>query len=252
MNKENFIILKYQNNYIDNLINSLFGLVLENLSNKQCVYENLSDKREILEDFLLNFDLKFDYLSTFHIDSLKKKCGIINNEKKLIKNLNKKKFDNKNIFLDIKTFNLENFPFLINDIKKIFTYKNLDFIINFDILENITKTNSIGIYINEKDYSEVDFDFIDRALIRLNKYIKQPRIFIFCDSGLKKDLKLSFNYSIVNTNTEKEEFYFLSKCKYKIIPDLKNSKNKSLLATFLGKKSSSIDIIQRKNTIFFI
>lgn len=73
MQKENFIILNHQDSFADILTTTVYGKILERLSSKKCVFENISPKREMIENLFNETSLKFDYLSTYHIESIKKK-----------------------------------------------------------------------------------------------------------------------------------------------------------------------------------
>lgn len=186
------------------------------------------------------------------MNQLKKKAVILNNKNKLSRTLRKKNFHNKNYIIDIKKINLKDLEFFTDETKKLFTYKNINFIVNFDILESIINSNSIGIYIDKKDKNNINCEFLTKAILRLNKYIKQPRIFIFCSEEIKPCLDLAINCSIITLADKKEEFYFLVKCKYKIILNLKNSYSPSLLAMLLNKKDYRINIIQKENNSLLI
>ena len=48
-------------------------------------------------------------------------------------------------------FKIDDIPKITDELKTKFDFKNTDFIVNYDILEEITETNSIGLYISPKD-----------------------------------------------------------------------------------------------------
>ena len=190
----NLIILRYQENFADNLSAIAYGKILSKNNNKKCYYENSTEQRDIFEKQMTHFNTYFDYISKGSVNRITKEAFLLNNDffydKKSKKHIKK---DKRNRILDLKYFNIDDIDLIDDDIKKACSFKNLDFIINYDILENIKNTNSVGLYINKKDIEndDVDFDYIERAQKRLNKYLKKPRLFIFVDRKYNSKLKLA-------------------------------------------------------------
>ena len=132
----------------------------------------------------------FDYISKGSVNRITKEAFLLNNDffynkksKKLIKK------DKQNKILDLKYFSIDDIDLIDDEIKNSCQFKDLDFIINFDILEKIKNTNSIGLYVNKKDIenNNVDYEYIYDAQERLNKYLKKPILYIFTVSQARQE-----------------------------------------------------------------
>ena len=200
-----------------------------------------------------NFNMDFNFVSTSRVEEITKRAFNINNlyinEKKVKKELKSKKSKNNKI-LDLKYFDISDIPYLTDDVKSMFEFKNQDFIVNYDILEEIKSNNSIGLYINKKDTKEnkPDKDYISRAVNRLNKYVKQPKLFIFADKALEESLSEAINidYRIISLYDWREEFLFLKECRHKILYNAPGSYSEGFWASALSDKDYNINIYNKK------
>ena len=250
MNKENIIVLKYQENFADNLSLCAYGKILENETQRKCFFENNSKKRENFENFMANFKMDYNYISTARIENITKKSYLLSrlyiNDKQIHKEISKKR--NSNSILNLKYFKIDDIKHLSNEITSGFKFNNTSFIQNFDILEEITNTQSIGLFINPKDLqnNEVDYNYITNATKRLNKYIKKPKLYIFSDLKVNNKINSYIDFKIYNLKDWREEFYFLKNCKHKIILNSTNSYSEGLWSAILNQKDYSINIYDKK------
>jgi len=120
------------------------------------------------------------------------------------------------------------------------------------ILDNIIKTNSVGIHIRRSDYLKYTHKFViltekyyDRAVQLIKEKESEPIFFIFSDdiTYVKKNYANIFGDTTVYVSgkniTDYEEFWLLSKCKHNIIANstfswwgawLNNNSNKMIVA----------------------
>ena len=229
MDRDNIIVLEYQKNFADNFTTFSYGKIFENKFKINCFYENSLEKRNDFESNMSDFNLDCSYISHARILDASSKSYFLTR-----KMLNNKKISTKNAFLNINRFAIDDLDLLTDEIKSMFKFNNLDFILNYDILEKITSSQSIGLYLNEKDYNEINWDFIQNAIIRLNKYIKKPKLFVFGKNKLK--ITPIIDYEIVKPIDWREEFYFLLNCRHKILPDLKYSYSTAFWSSVLNHK----------------
>ena len=237
------VVLKYQDNFADNLSEIAYSKMIENNSKRQCFFENNSKKRTAFENIMSNFRMDYKYISTNQVKSIAEKSFIFSrkmvNPEKIEKEVKSKKGINK--IVDINHFKIDDIPLITSSIKEQFLFKNLNFIANFDILDEIKSTNSVGLYINKKDIDNLDLDYIYRAAERLNKYHRKPILYIFSNKKVKLDnAKMSMRYKFINILDWREEFYFLTKCSNKIILKDKYSYSEAFWSVILNENTNLI------------
>ncbi len=246
MKDENVVIIEYQDNFAHNLSNYAYGKILEENSNLKCCYINNPKQRDTFEKTMENFNLNLNYISLPRVNSLQKR-SFFNRKKYFLykdfrKRINKKK---KNSFLNLTNFKIDDLKYISDDIRHSLFFSKKDFIISYDILEKITQSNSIGLYIDKND-ENIDFDFINRAQVRINKYVKKPMLFIFTKKNPDLKIKKYIDIEFINFLDWREEFYFLTNCKHKIILNSNLSYSEGLWAAYLGLKDYSINIYDKR------
>ena len=222
------VVLKYQNSFADNFSNIAYGKILENKFDLNCFWENTTVDRKHFETQMDNFKLDYSYISKSRVEKIQNKHQFMD-----YKDIHSKKITNDKI-LSINNFKIDDIDSITSDIKSMFDFKNLDFIKDYDILENITSSNSIGIYINQND--PIDYNYINKCLNRLNKYVKKPNVYIFTSKQI--DFDFDIKYKKLNLYDWREEFYFLKNCKHKIIHCTKNSYSEGFWASILSSHKS--------------
>lgn len=203
---DKIVLIEYEKEFINNLSNYIYAQALEN-KGYTCYYKNITNERINFEDKMKNLNLKCKFLSPSRL-----------------------KFDkvisNKNITIE-SMLNID--ESVLSSLK----FTNLNFLLNYDILEEIKQTNSIGFYLNENDINELSIEFLTNALKRLNKYLIKPKLFIFSKSNF--DIPYEINYKFINIKNKNEEFYLLKNCKHKIIANLGKSQKVTFLASLINK-----------------
>ena len=251
MDENSLLILEYQENFADNLSIYVYGKILEKNQKRKCFYENNTQKRVKFENTMSNFNLNCGYISTNRVKSIAKDALNYNritiDDRKIKKEIKSKNKSNNKI-LNLKHFKIDDIPYISNDILKSIEFSNYNFVKNYDLLEEISNSNSIGLYINENDIigQKIDWDFISNAIKRLNRYVKRPILYIFCS----KDITNCFNSIIpakfINLSDWKEEFYFLTSCKHKILLNSPNSYSVNFWAIILNNKDYYLNIFDKK------
>lgn len=233
--EENLVILNYHDNFADNFSSYAYSKILEENSGISCCYENKTSLRTAFEEKMSYFDMEYKFISSARIEKLTKKADNLNKYYINSKDIAKKKI--KRGIINLKHFNLDDTKYLPKDLISVFNFKNNDFIVNYDILEEINSKNSIGLYISKKDIDDnkIDFKFIKKATKRLNKYLKKPKLFIFTNADLDFKIDSYIDYEIVNLRDWKEEFYFLKSCKHKIILNSQNSYSNGFWAALMSE-----------------
>ena len=236
------MVLKYQNNFADNLSELAYAKILEANSEKQCYFENSITKRQNFEYKMSNFNMDYKYISTNQVKSIAEKSYLFS--RKLV-NPNKitKEFQNNNKYnkiLDVNHFKIDDIDLITDNIKEQFNFKNTDFIVNFDILDEINSVNSIGVYINKNDLAYLDYDYLYNAANRLNKYLRKPKLFIFTNKINIDENNLNLKYKTLNLLDWREEFYFLTRCKNKIIIPTLNSYSENFWSAILNKSTNLV------------
>lgn len=244
--EENFVILNYHENFADNLSSIAYSKILEEKSGVNCCYENKTALRTKFEEKMTYFDIDYKFISSARVETLTSKPNNLNKFHINSKDISKKKF--KRGIINLKHFNIDDVKFLPSDIISSFNFKETDFLINHDILEEILSQNSIGLYIDELDAKQknIDTEYIQKATKRLNKYLKKPKLFIFSKNSLNLDLELYIDYKILNIRDWKEEFYFLKSCKHKIILNTNNSYSNGFWAALINEKEYYYNIFDKK------
>lgn len=229
MNK-NVIIVKYQDNFADNMSSYALAKIIEKQTGEKICYENKPTLRNNFEKNMTNFNMSYNFISSTRINEISKKAFELNKMNS--------KIPTKNKLIKAKKFEYNYIKYLDNEIIKDFDFKNKDFIVNFDILEQITNKNSIGLYINAQDIenNNIDYDYITRSVKRLNKYIKHPKLFIFSSANIKIQGNLMMEYEIISTEDWREEFYFAKKCKHNILLNSQHSYSLGLWAALTNQK----------------
>ncbi len=234
------VIVKYQDNFADNLSEIAYCNIIEKNSNKNWFFENKVEKRDPFEKKMANFNIDYKYISSNKVQSIIEKSYFFT--RKLIQGdkINKEiKSKNKaDKFLDIKHFKIDDISLISDSTKNSFRFNNYDFIVNFDILDEITSNNSIGLYCNKNDVDEIDKNYIYNSANRLNKYLKKPCLYIFANKKFDLEpVKMNLDYKFLNLVDWREEFYFLTKTKNKIILSNQNSYSEGFWASILNDKN---------------
>jgi len=73
MSNQNLILLKYQDNFADNLSTYAYGNILSKANNKKMFYENNTEKRMNFEAKMQDFNLDYDYISANREKEISKK-----------------------------------------------------------------------------------------------------------------------------------------------------------------------------------
>ena len=244
---ENIIVLEYQENFADNLSSLAYGKILENNTNTHCYYENEKKKRKAFEHFMSSFNIDYNFISTSKIKKLTESAFLKNklyiNDNKIKKIINNK--NPKNRIINLAHFRISDIDLISENIKNMIKFAKYDFLINYDILENIQNNQSIGLYISEKDVDKLDNNYIFEATKRLNKYIKQPKLYIFSRKKIE-NINSYIKYEIIDLSDWREEFYFLTNCKHKIILNKKNSYSEVFWAAIINQKDYAINIFDKK------
>ena len=229
---EKLLLVKYQDQLADNLSIYANAQITADKHNLKCCYENISDARNHFEQQMDCFNLKCRYISQNRASEINEKIP-----------LNKNKI-NKNYYINDKCFDLNNMFNISNELISQFQFKNTNFILNHDLLESIITDNSIGLYIHKHSY--IDENFIQDATKRLNKYLKQPILYIFTKNNYISKINLDIKYKIIDIDNPKEEFYMLHSCKHKIIYTDANSHSQGFWASFLNQKEYCYVIYNKK------
>lgn len=181
-------------------------------------------------------------LSNFNIDENAASLEEINylKKKKLFKKtyFKEKKFNfNPNILKIKKSAYLEGywqsekyFQDFETEIKNDFTFKNLNFIKNQDIFDEILNTESVSVHIrlgdylsekNKKIYYICKNEYYENAMEYILQNTKNPVFYIFSDNIdlVENNYKFSFPVKILKTSNWQEDFYFMQNCKHNIIPN---------------------------------
>ena len=233
---DNIVILEYQDNFADNFTTYTYGKILQKDSSNKCFWENSTKLRSEFEKNMDYFNLEYSYLSTSRVNNIAK-TALRANDKILNKTkINKIKKSKKDKLINLKHFKIDDLSLIDDEIKENIKFKEINFIKNHDILEEIQKTNSIGVYFDKKDINNIDEfkEFLSKTTKRLNKYLKKPKLYIF--SKEKFEIESNIEYKIITLNDWREEFHFLTNCKNKIIPNLKHSYSQNFWATQYNQK----------------
>lgn len=227
---ERLVLIEYQDNFANNLTNYAYSKILEDKYNLNCCYSNNLDKRRKFEDKMscFNFDCKF--ISPIRFEQISKKA-FENNKVYLSK-------PKKNQVINPKKFDLKDIDLLNSKILDEMDFKNTDFIKNYDILEEIKAQNSIGLVL-ENNY---DNKYLEKAINRLNKYIKKPKLYIFKSNDVELDFKINVDYKCLNIEDYREKFYLLKSTKHKII-----TTQESVWAAILSHKDYNFIIYDKKS-----
>ena len=235
MDRDNIIVLKYQDNFADNLSSIAYALILKNKFAINYFWENDLKQRTCFENLMSNFNLDYSFVSKTRVDLIRNRIVQENDFTNKFK---------KDKFLNINHFKIDDIDKITNDIKEMFCFKDVSFIKNFDILEDIVSNQSIGLYVNKFDF-DINYDFISKATKRLNKYIKNPVLFVFSSSNF--ELKTDINYKTIQLNDWMEEFYFLTQCKHKIILSSIASYSEGLWSAILNENDLNYVIYEKNN-----
>ena len=240
--KQNITLVEYSDNFAENITAYAYAKIIENNSKNICFWENNPTKRQKYENLMSDFNLKNNYICTTKANKICKKALDLNIF--YINNANKY----KNKIIKPRYFNLKHKKFLTKSIIDSLNFKNINFVSNHDILEEILNTNSIGLYINPIDIKDnkLDFDFIKMSIKRLNKYIKQPKLFIFINEKTDFKIESDVEYQIINLTNFKEEFQLLKSCKHKIILNTPNSYLQGFWASVINENESYLITYDKK------
>lgn len=114
-------------------------------------------------------------------------------------------------------------------IRRDFTFKNLDFIQNKDLLEEIQTTNSVSVHVRcgdymtnpetAKIYNLCDKNYYERGMKYIAERVENPTFFVFSDDieWCKNNFVLDLPVKYVKTANWQEDFYFVQNCKHNII-----------------------------------
>ncbi len=115
-----------------------------------------------------------------------------------------------------------------DDLKKLFEFKNLDFIRNKHYLAMIQSSNSVAVHIRTGDYVLPPFchthfvckkNYYINAIEKIKELVKNPTFFVFSDNidYAKKLLPDNANLILVECTNWQEDFYFMQNAKHNII-----------------------------------
>lgn len=227
------LLIKYQDNLADNLSAYAQAKIIAQDTQYKCCYENTSKLRDDFEKKMSCFNLECYYIS-------KNRANDINSMAK-----DKiSKYSSKNFYLNLKQFKIDNISKITTELLSEFNFKNTDFLFNYDLLEEIKSENSIGLYINNSD--KIQENYIKKATKRLNKYLKNPKLYIFSQNNIYQNLNIDIDYKCINLSNDKEEFYLLTCCKHKIIHNSPNSYSHGFWASILNQKEYNFVIFDKK------
>lgn len=236
--EKDIVLLDYKDNFCDNLSIYAYGKIISKKTNKKCFYENNPKKRDDFEKMMNYFSLDCNYISSSRVDKITSRANKNNSlfidKPKKIKMISQSKFK------------IDDLKYLNNEILRDFKLKNLDFIKNHDILDDIKSTNSIGLYIDSKDYKDnlIDWKYINNALERLNKYVKKPVLYVFSSIDIKNKINFDIPIKILDDLSSLENFYFLANTKHEIILD-NNSYSFIFWSGLMNPKSYSIKTVKK-------
>ncbi len=251
MECQNLTIANYHENFADNFTSIAYANILQEKFGSKCYFKNSRQERKNFEEKMAYFDIEYNYISQATIDKISLSADIYNKDfvdnKKLIKNIKRRTKSNKNNILNLKFFQIDDIDKISPKTKKMFEFNKKDFLVNYDVLDKITSTNSVGLYINKNDIiaNNIDYDFIYRATMRLNKYLIKPKLFIFSSESIKDKITSCFDFEIIKQYNWREEFYFLSKCRHKIVLNSPNSYSEGFWASILKNRDYSITIFDK-------
>ena len=239
--KENILLIKYQNTFEDNFTSYAYGKIIEKQTGMKVFYENCPNLREKFEKNMSDFSLKYNYISTNKVKEICKKAYLLNT--KNIENIK-----NKSHYINISNFDLNNLNLLNHEIINDLKFNNTNFLLNYDLLEEINDTNSIGLFINkiDVDVEFIDYNYIYNATKRLNKYLKQPKLYVFTSKNTDLKLNSYIDFKIINIDNRKEEFYLFNKCKHKILINTPNSFSSSFWASVISQKEYNYVCFDKK------
>lgn len=202
---ERLVLIEYQDNFANNLTNYAYSKILEEKFSLNCCYSNDFSKRKIFEDKMDCFNFECKFISPVRFQDMAKKA-FENNKIYLNK-------PQKNIVINSKKFDLKDIDLLNSKILDEMDFKNTNFVKNYDILEEIKTQNSIGLVFE----NGINTNFIEKAIKRLNKYIKKPKLYIFKNNNIKLNFETDIEYKCLNIEDYREKFYLLKSTKHKII-----------------------------------
>ena len=243
MKTKQCLVLDYSDTIMDNFSTLAYAKIIQNLNNIEYFYENDTNKRNMIENYMSDFDIDLNFISSKKVSDIVGKTYFLN--KIFLKN---KRLFNKCVFHNIlfkNKFDISDIHLITEDIKAMFRFKDLSFIKNFDILDDILSTNSIGIFISSKDeFNNQDAFYLKKSVKRLNKFVKNPKLFIFSDSN-SINISTFINYQIVKISNWKEIYYFLSNCKHHVIFNKKNSYSMNFWGSVVLNKEYSYCVCKR-------
>ena len=234
---KNILVLEYQNNFADNFSNLAYAKLLESKYPLKSCFENQTIKRSQFEKLMNNFKFDCSFISSSRVNDISKKTRYMD-----LRDFRYNK-RNQNSIISIPYFKISDADLITNETKKMFDFKNFDFIKNYDILEEIKTTNSIGIYVSS--YDNIDNEYVLASYERLNKYLKKPILYIFTSKDVQ--LNSGINYKIFNLSDWREEFYFLRCCRHKIIHCTNSSYSEGFWASILGNSNNFNYVVYNKN-----
>ena len=153
------------------------------------------------------------------------------------------------------------------EIKKMFTFKDLSFIENKDILADIKNSNSIcvharfGDYVGTKTFDVCKKQYFEDSIEYIKQKVENPKFFIFSDDTKKaKEILGHVDATFVSTSSLLEDFYLMQNCKHSIIPNssfswwasyLNTNPNKVIIApkTWFGDREHDFEDVVPDNWI---
>ncbi len=116
-----------------------------------------------------------------------------------------------------------------DDIFSLFEFKDKNFIVNQDLLEDIKNSNAVSInlrlgdYINNNENKRIHFvckkDYYSNALKYISQKVDNPKYFVFSDDidGSKEFLPQGYDFVYANTANWQEDMYFMTQAKHNIV-----------------------------------
>lgn len=116
-----------------------------------------------------------------------------------------------------------------NELRKELIINSEKIQITQNLFDQINRENSIGVHVRRGDYvsnpiysekfGTCSLKYYNEALLYINNHVKNPIFYIFSDDikWCEENLKIDQEHSFVQSKSDIEDFYLLSKCKHQII-----------------------------------
>lgn len=152
-------------------------------------------------------------------------------------------FQSEKYFLDVK-----------DEILDLFSFSDLNFIQNRDLLNEIKKTNSVSInlrlceYVNNPEVAKIHYvctkKYYENALTEIKKRVEKPKFFVFSDDieASREYLPDDIDFVYCDTANWQEDLYFMQNCKHNIVAN----SSFSWWAAYLNQNPQKIVVAPKK------